>query len=132
MTASPFCADMTDRFSASTQPVINLKGFVASITIFDFGQLVADLIRQALEIFFRLFKLGNFFRLLLAAHGAYECRTARQRFYCWYLITPSMWKSILHNECGIVADKKKWMEINMKILNYLFWDSRRMTSQWWI
>jgi hypothetical protein len=30
--------------------------------------------------------------------------------------------------CGAVADKNKWMEINMKILNWLFSNSRRMAS----
>ena len=67
MTVSPFCADMTDRFSASTQLVIYVKVSLPQSQFLILASLVAEVIRQAPR---NIFRLGIFSRLL-AAHGAF-------------------------------------------------------------
>jgi len=71
-----------------------------------------------------LFKArGTISRLLAGAWSiSYECpyRAAALLLLVSHLITPSTWKSILHNDAAPWRTKNKWMEINMKILNWLF------------
>src|SRR5271170_5125505 len=88
MTVSPFCADMTDGFSASTQLVIYLNVSLPQSQFLILASLVAEVIRQAPRNIFRLFKAGHLFPLTGGAWSpSYECRAARQRFCCWYFIS---------------------------------------------
>jgi hypothetical protein len=48
------------------------------------------------------------------------CRAAALLLLVFHLITPSTWKSTLHNDAASWRTKNKRMEINMKIVNWLF------------
>jgi hypothetical protein len=70
------------------------------------ASLVADVIRQALEIFFACSSWGNF----SAYWRRMEPMGAVPRGSAFTVGISShhtgTWKSILYNECGVVADKK--------------------------
>jgi hypothetical protein len=69
-----------------------------------------------------LFKLGNF-SAYWRRMEPHECPYRAAALFTVGISShhTNTWKSSLYNECGVMADKNKWMEINMKFLNCLFW-----------